>query len=479
MLMGAVGSDKAILAIMTWSDREEWRDRRETVVEDHLGPVSDALELTPDEIVEAAGDRAIDQIVAFAFEDFLTCDFEPDQQNVVDDYLKRRGWKESAPVKRYLRALRHSVVSLYEVTETVPGSHFRARDLVRGGEPVRIEDKLASESLVRWDRLAARLLPIGGRTYLSAGVLWLAFDDARGILDQIAKLRASFNREIGREARRHGILRAALGALPVEDAILSELTPLFSQTWLTTAVRQARVDPSSNATNFDGEALAICEARFPLAERGRAGDIEARLDTLTELSRDAPERLAWAWLSQTLGSSSDGESDASRKGAPSVSDQDGDRILGLVQLDANALLLQTNSVERAARGCALLSQALGPLVGAPLTSIETLKQSMASARTPEAAPMGQAELPFLPEGGEAALRQVLDRHYRETLTSPLPMLGGRTPKQAVRSKAGREQVVTWLKYLENQDVHRAQIQDEPAYDFTWIWDALGIAHLRQ
>jgi hypothetical protein len=477
--MGAVGSDKAILAIMTWSDKEEWRDRRETVVEDHLGPVSGALELTPDEIVEAAGDRAIGQIVAFAFEDFLTCNFEPDQQNVVDDYLKRRGWKESAPVKRYLRALRDSVVSLYEVTETVPGSHFRARDLVRGGEPIRIEDKLASENLVRWDRLAARLLPIGGKTYLSAGVLWLAFDDASEILDQIAKLRASFNREIGRQVRRHGILRAALGALPVEDAILSELTPLFSQTWLTTAVRQARVDPSSNTTNFDGEALAICEARFRLAEPGRASDIEARLDALTEFSRDAPGRPSWAWLSQTLGSGTDGEGDASRKGTLSVSDQDGDRILGLVQLDANALLLQTNSVERAERGCALLSQALGPLVGAPLTSIQTLQQAMASARTLEAEPIGQAELPFLPEGGEAALRQVLDRHYRETLTSPLLMLGGRTPKQAVRSKAGREQVVTWLKYLENQDVHRARIQNEPAYDFTWIWDALGIAHLRQ
>jgi hypothetical protein len=477
--MGAVGSDKAILAIMTWSDKEEWRDRRETVVEDHLGPVSGALELTPDEIVEAAGDRAIGQIVAFAFEDFLTCNFEPDQQNVVDDYLKRRGWKESAPVKRYLRALRDSVVSLYEVTETVPGSHFRARDLVRGGEPIRIEDKLASENLVRWDRLAARLLPIGGKTYLSAGVLWLAFDDAREILDQIAKLRASFNREIGRQVRRHGILRAALGALPVEDAILSELTPLFSQTWLMTAVRQARVDPSSNTTNFDGEALAICEARFRLAEPGRASDIEARLDALTEFSRDAPGRPSWAWLSQTLGSGTDGEGDASRKGTLSVSDQDGDRILGLVQLDANALLLQTNSVERAERGCALLSQALGPLVGAPLTSIQTLQQAMASARTLEAEPIGQAELPFLPEGGEAALRQVLDRHYRETLTSPLLTLGGRTPKQAVRSKAGREQVVTWLKYLENQDVHRARIQNEPAYDFTWIWDALGIAHLRQ
>ena len=477
--MGAVGSDKAILAIMTWSEREEWRERRELVVEDHLGPVSDALELTPDEIVEAAGDRALHQIVAFAFEDFLTCNFEPDQQNVVDDYLKRRGWKESAPVKRYLGALRRSVISLYEVTETAPGSHFWARDLVRGGEPVRIEDKLASQSLVRWDRLAARLLPIGGRTYLSAGVVWLAFDDARDLLDQIAKLRASFNREIGRQARRHGIPRAALGALPVEDAILSELAPLCSQTWLATVVAQARVDPVSNATNFDGEALAICEARFPLAEPGRASDIEARLDALPELSRDAPERPSWAWLSRTPGSRSDGQGDASRKGAPSVSDQDGGRILGLVRLDANALLLQTNSVERAERGCALLSEALGPLASAPLTSIQTLERAMASARTPEAAPMGQAELPFLMEGGEAALRQVLDRHYRETLTSPLPMLGGRTPKQAVRSKAGRQQVVTWLKYLENQDAHRAQIQDEPAYDFNWIWDALGIAHLRQ
>src|SRR3546814_10759833 len=35
-----------------------------------------------------------------AFEDLLTQEFEPDGLNIVDDYLKRRGWNEKAPHKR-------------------------------------------------------------------------------------------------------------------------------------------------------------------------------------------------------------------------------------------------------------------------------------------------------------------------------------------------------------------------------------------
>ena len=143
--MGVVGADKAIVRIMTWSDRGDWRDRRETVVEDHLDPVATALDLAPDEIMEAAGDEAMRQIIAFAFEDFLTCDFEPDQQNVVDDYLAHRGAKESAQVRDYLRALRSLAVGLYEVTETVAGSHFPGSGARRragaGRGPARLDER--------------------------------------------------------------------------------------------------------------------------------------------------------------------------------------------------------------------------------------------------------------------------------------------------------------------------------------------------
>jgi hypothetical protein len=48
-----------------------------------------------------------------AFEDFLTRECA-DGRNIVDDYLKRRGWKEGASARAYMSALRTSVMSLYE-----------------------------------------------------------------------------------------------------------------------------------------------------------------------------------------------------------------------------------------------------------------------------------------------------------------------------------------------------------------------------
>ena len=57
-------------------------------------------------------------------------------RNVADEYLKRRGWKESAGARAYIRALRTSVMSLYEVSDVVVGESFLARDLVIGAHAV-------------------------------------------------------------------------------------------------------------------------------------------------------------------------------------------------------------------------------------------------------------------------------------------------------------------------------------------------------
>src|SRR5437016_14427054 len=88
------------------------------------------------------------------FEDFLGRQFEPDSRNFVDEYLKRRGWNESAPAKTYMRGLRNSVMSLYEASAIVPGQSFLARDLVRGGEPVLISERTATRTLQEGDRIA-------------------------------------------------------------------------------------------------------------------------------------------------------------------------------------------------------------------------------------------------------------------------------------------------------------------------------------
>ncbi len=67
----------------------------------------------------------------------------------------------------------------------------------------------------------------------------------------------------------------------------------------------------------------------------------------------------------------------------------------------------------------------------------------------------------------------LDRHYRDTLDQPIPALGNKTPRQAVRSAAGQRKVVEWLKLIENRSARQTGSVAE--HDFGWMWVELGLS----
>jgi hypothetical protein len=74
----------------------------------------------------------------------------------------------------------------------------------------------------------------------------------------------------------------------------------------------------------------------------------------------------------------------------------------------------------------------------------------------------------------------LDKHYRDLLDEPIPMLGNVSPRTAAKTSKGRAKVVAWLKTLENHLVRLADRKDSMAtYDVTWLWAELGIADLRR
>src|SRR3546814_13448855 len=84
-----------------------------------------------DELADIVGDHWACVLWGCAFEDLLTRTIQPDR-NIVDDYIRRRGWNESGPTKIYMRALRSSVMCLHEVSAIAPGSGFLVRDLIPG-----------------------------------------------------------------------------------------------------------------------------------------------------------------------------------------------------------------------------------------------------------------------------------------------------------------------------------------------------------
>ena len=103
----------------------------------------------------------------------------------MEAYLKRRGWKESLATCAYMTALQSSVMSLYEVSDIVPGQSLRARELIRGGEPVLVTERSATQTLKLWDRIAARIVPQREASILAGGLLAFTLEGSQQLLAQL------------------------------------------------------------------------------------------------------------------------------------------------------------------------------------------------------------------------------------------------------------------------------------------------------
>ncbi len=118
---------RSLQGLMKWLTRAEWCDRFAEVYDWHLLPACRRTGVDAEEVVAILGENWFTTTVwGCAFEDFLTRE-GADGSNVVDDYLKRRGWKESASARAYMSALRRSVMSLYEVSDIVRDTSFQAQ----------------------------------------------------------------------------------------------------------------------------------------------------------------------------------------------------------------------------------------------------------------------------------------------------------------------------------------------------------------
>ena len=443
--------------VMKFATSPAWADHLRDALGDHLGLAMEEFDFEADELADIVGDHWAGVLWGCAFEDLLTRTIQPDR-NIVDDYIRRRGWNESGPTKIYLRALRSSVMSLHEVSEVEPGSGFLVRDLIRGGEPLRVSERSASQTLKQWDRIGARVVQVGGKHLLSGGVLSFTMEAAEAL---VADLRRSKGK------------RSPRTALNLDADDLAALPALISTAWLFDVVPKTMGPaPIPTLHNIDGEEVMFHRVRFPFARGVTQALVGERLDTVPALQRETTH--FWNWL----GEKPNGKAKSTGRMAWGVTMADGTPVLGNVELKGRALMLAVTSAERAKRGTALINDALAGLVGSPLTTIETVEQAMAARA--EGLTSSEPAPAIAPEVATPLIHAMLDRQYRATLDEPVGMLGDITPRAAVQTAAGRHRVAGWLKHLENRSSSQLDANDPMAtYDFTWMWRELGIENLRK
>jgi hypothetical protein len=84
-----------------------------------------------------------------------------------------------------------------------------------------------------------------------------------------------------------------------------------------------------------------------------------------------------------------------------------------------------------------------------------------------------------PDEQRAIVHQSLTDHYRKTLDEPIPSLDNQSPRKAVKTAKGRKKVIAWLKMLENHSARQGPDDPMGSYDFTWMWQELGLGDERR
>ena len=246
------------------------------------------------------------------------------------------------------------------------------------------------------------------------------------------------------------------------------VAPLVARFWLMDTVVQAN-RPAPQVRNTDDEALLHCEVRFPV--NGDQARVAEALDGIEEFERDNEEEdeVHWRWVAQGSPLHRAVRHRGRHRALQAPETVIGTTSLGYAEMRTRTLVLSVNSRERAERGRELLTSRLGDLVGPALIVHQE------PDRAPEQ-PAGEVpDEPAIPT--EEALRIMhayLDEHYRCTLDEPLPVLDGKSLREAAATAKGRGRVIDWLKQLENAEHRRAAQQGYRPYDTDWIWRELGI-----
>jgi len=351
-------------------------------------------------------------------------DWDMDGQGTVADlFLENESEHLSLVERQFLSRLAGAHLRLYEVEAVRRGEGVHLLDLWSGGRLFVIE-RTASDQIVTWDLLGARVAPDGFGDYVFEGGLYLFPADAKPpVVSHFRRLH-----------RRH------LRKFPDDDTatFFRKHGTVFNHLWLNLV---AFPEPPEVVT-AEGDALIFCRAVFDTR------DVDAVRAAIIQHPGIVPgEDGRFAWRENAV---------------------EGEREVGQWVFEGQRIVFETTSQERAARGRIWLESLAGDRVRYRATGLETLQQTMDELRRQ---PLTSIELPTTAETG--AVRELYDRQYAAWLDRPDPSLGNRTPRAAAQTKLWRPQLVERLKRLENSAERSAQ-QGRPPYDFQWIWKELGL-----
>jgi len=363
-----------------------------------------------------------------AFNAWLWFDYRiSDGRRMVDSFLEDEP-SLTAGERAYLERMRYSAVRLYEVEAVVPGFSVTLHDML-SARSIRVRERLGSQSMKRWDVIAARLTPMGasGEPEIE-DVISLPRFQVTSIVDTLREELTSW-----RNARQDA-----------EDlAFFERNAPRWHQLWLQTL--QATQVPAVRMN--DGEQALITQTHFQVIDAEQAIKV---LDAASDMERDS-EQSVWHWRPRRA-----------KKAQSPIR----------IRLQGGSLIVEALTKGSAERARKRIERLLGRSVRAGLTTHQDLQAAMVELEERGARLEPQPGKDYT-ELDDAVLERY-EQHYRSWIDEPVPALDDHTPREAAKSDNLRPALIRLLKDLEHFYCRSLEL-GQPAYDASWMWDELDLA----
>ncbi len=427
------------------SSHEKWYDSYHREFDFMLSHVLEDLRIEQEAFVEVMQDTPYwGLIFGYTFEAFATRVCEDTRTTLIDDYLRHHGRHETLSGRHYLHSMKDSQVCFWEVIEVVPTQYIDIRPYGTRQKTVRVAEHYASQGLCRWDCIAARLINLNQVSLFSGAVLPIPLDKAMMFYKNPAYVTLTMKR-----AMLAAYKDDVISELPedIDQAVqekVAEVMPLIAfRTWALNQYHVCTQRPPG-PENADGEVCQPAKVRFPL--QSASGQIEQILDQAASFTRAATSD-SWTWQTES------------------------DNPLGTLKLRKKSLELRVESREQAEQGKQLLATLLDSHIRSGMILYSTDPQAGKKNLPRALANTDQAQIE---QTDLSRFKKDMDQECHSMLNDSLSVLDARTPRDCAANPDSHEDVVDWLKFLENRSMHAAL----PPYDFTWMWEELGLMQYR-
>ena len=428
-------SEGAITRALGWL-REHYPEESERAIAfEYFGSLEqeqfEALDELPEDLEEKVHLNAFEWVLAEG--EISPTGDEDDFVPVMELVLGEGGPLMDAHERRYLQFLATEPIDLYEVVEAEPGEGLWLVSTL-ADEPTRfwVRERSASRSLREGDIFAARVLPF--EPSVLTGAVY-AFNRPQYL------------------ALRGRILEGPRGSGGLLQSDWVSATII--EAWLSVLVGPPPVLTDSST----GEAILLTAVHYRVKDWPR---LAKALNEEPDVERDDED--LWVRLLP------DKARDGARRTLCSISKTADDRV---------ELFARTNDAANAAESW--FSELLGDAVERIARESTDPRHSWKDrhARKRNEPDIGEDHIDDIPPETKTA---ILEQFYRQTYANwtdePIPALKNKTPRQAIRSKAGRREVVELLRSYEFGEREQAETQRRDPIDLSFLWEELGISDER-